>query len=196
MAHRSGSDHYRTRARAEGYAARSVYKLRELHTRHRLPLDGADAILDLGAAPGSWSQYVLRHTRPPTRVVSVDLEPIEPLDAERHVVITGDFTAAPIVAAIEQCSPYRVVVCDAAPHTTGNRLVDTARSEHLVSAAAAIADRVLSPGGVLVCKLFQGGRQQPLIERLRQRYAGVRRYKPAAVRKESMELYVIAFGRT
>ena len=196
MAHRSGPDHYRARARAEGYAARSVYKLRELHQRHRLPFDGADAILDLGAAPGSWSQYVLRHTRPPTRVVSVDLDPIAPLDAERHVVITGDFTTAPIAAAIEQRGPYRVVVCDAAPKTTGNRLVDTARSEHLVTAAAAIADRVLAPGGALVCKLFQGGRQQPLIERLRQRYARVRRYKPAAVRKESMELYVVAFGRT
>lgn len=173
-----------------------MYKLQELHQRHRVPLNGAGAVLDLGAAPGSWSQYLLQHTQSTTRVVSVDLSPIEQLEAERHLVITGDFTAAPVAEQIEHNGPYHLVVSDAAPKTTGNRLVDTARSEELVIAAAAIADRVLSQGGVLVCKVFQGGGQQQLIAQLQQHYTSVRRYKPTAVRKESMELYVLAFGKT
>lgn len=196
MSRRSQPDHYSKRARAEGYSARSVYKLQELHQRHRLQLDGPGAVLDLGAAPGSWSQYLLQHTRPATRVVSVDLSPIEQLDAARHLVITGDFTSASVAEQVEHNGPYHLVVSDAAPKTTGNRLVDTARSEELVIAAAAIADRVLSHGGALVCKVFQGGGQQQLIAQLQQHYNSVRRYKPTAVRKESMELYVLALGKT
>lgn len=188
-------DHYTDRAKREGFAARSVYKLREIQHRFSILARG-QRVLDLGAAPGSWTQYAATIVHPPGSVLAVDLKPIEkatlPAGAE---AIVADLTDAADIARIAANGPFDVVLSDAAPSTTGNRIVDSARSETLVEAAFAVADQVLARGGWVVVKLFQGGSQGDLENSIRARYAKVRRIRPKATRKESVETFIVASGR-
>lgn len=191
---RSRPDHYSDSARKEGYAARSVYKLAEIDGKHRILRPGA-RVLDLGAAPGSWSQYVSRAVGPRGLVVAVDFGRLEAIARIGNVVaIEGDFTEAATVQAVAEYAPFDVVLSDAAPSTTGNRTVDTARSAALVESIVAALPTFLRPGGILLAKVFQGGEEQALLASLRERFDAAKMPKPKASRDESFETYLLGIG--
>jgi 23S rRNA (uridine2552-2'-O)-methyltransferase len=179
------------KARAEGYRARSAYKLIELADRFHL-LRAGMVVLDLGAAPGSWSQVAAARVGSNGRVVAVDLQPIAPIPGVR--VITGDVrapaTVAEILAALGQ--PADLVLSDMAPAATGILVVDQARAIELARAALAVAERALRPGGALVVKVFRGEELDRFLGAVRARFARVSVAVPTATRPESREAYVVA----
>lgn len=195
-------DYWTLKAKKEGYPARSVYKLEEMARKFGLLKSagaGASApgpvILDVGAAPGSWSLWLLRQMKGAGRLVAVDIQDlgIAPADAN-FTFIKGSILDEGVRARIRDAGPYQLVVSDAAPSTTGNRLVDQARSEELVEAVMGLAREVLAPGGALVMKIFQSGEEKRLLAELKKHFAQARGFKPEACRAESFETYLIATG--
>jgi 23S rRNA (uridine2552-2'-O)-methyltransferase len=145
-------DHYTRRARKEGYPARSVYKLQELQSRFSLIRRRA-RVLDLGAAPGSWTQYAAGSLG--ASVVAVDLQPLGERASEQATVMQGDILDPDIRARLVGLGPYDVVMSDAAPATSGNRIADTAASEELARGVVELALQALRPGGTVVTKILQ-----------------------------------------
>ena len=187
MSRRRTPDHFARRARREGFAARSVYKLEEIDRRVRLFQRG-QAVLDLGSAPGSWLQYIGTAVGPRGRVVGIDLKEVTvalPAHVEVH---QGD---AFEVDEATFGTGFDVVTSDMAPATTGNRLADHARSVELCRRALTVARAVLRPGGAFVCKVFEGEDVQALFEDVRARFETARRIKPKGTRSESVELFVV-----
>ena len=191
------NDPYVAAARAEGYRSRAAFKLIELDERFGLLRRGA-AIVDLGAAPGGWTQVAAARVgagEPGGGTVhAVDLVAIEPVAGA--AAIQADLNdadeARAIVARLR--SPVDVVLSDMAPSATGHAATDHLRIVALGETAAAFAEAVLRPGGALVAKMWQGGAEGGLLARLKQRYARVRHVKPAASRADSAEIYVVAQG--
>lgn len=189
-------DFYWRKSKEQGYPARSVWKLQEMQERFRL-LDAGPRVLDLGCSPGSWSLAVLELRGGSAALTGVDLD--EP-DAKLRsrpgfTFLQGDFTQPAVLAAIAARGPFDVVLSDAAPSTSGNRLRDTARSLELGRAVLDAASRCLRPGGNLALKIFQGGGERELLESLRAGFETARAFKPKASRSESMELYFVALHR-
>jgi 23S rRNA (uridine2552-2'-O)-methyltransferase len=194
MPNRSRPDHYSRRARSEGYRARSVYKLEELDTRFGLVRSGA-RVLDLGAAPGSWSQYAARKVGPAGLVLAIDLQEMPALEGITNVqAITADLFAASTAETIREHGPFDLVMSDAAPRTTGNRTVDTARSAALVEEVLAMCSFSLRAGGSFVAKVFQGGDEQALLAQTRDWFETGRLIKPKASRTESFETFLVGIG--
>jgi 23S rRNA (uridine2552-2'-O)-methyltransferase len=191
-------DHYSRRARRQGYAARSVFKLQEMQERFRLVRPG-DRVLDLGAAPGSWSQYCLQVLDGRGLVVGVDRnEPSFPRPqgpGAEFRFLRGDLFAPEVAARLAEWGPYDLVLSDAAPHTTGSHLVDAQASLELAGRALELALRLLKDGGGTAIKVFQGGQEGELLERLRAGFARARAFKPEASRSESREVYFLGLGR-
>ena len=245
-------DYWTLRAKKEGYPARSVYKLEEIVKKfgllkiicaERSVREGGPTILDVGAAPGSWSLWLLRQMKGRGKLVAVDIqdlsimpqaaatrnsEPILASNANKPMpggesirasevsevagaawatgaakaakaanssgsgepslahftFVKGDILDEPVRARLRELGPYNLVVSDAAPATSGNRLVDQARSEELVEAVMGLAMGVLAPGGALVTKIFQGGEERRLLTELRAHFAQARAFKPQACRSE------------
>lgn len=186
--------HYR-RARAEGYRARSVYKLAELDRRWRL-LRRGDAVVDLGAWPGAWLQLARERVGAEGRVVGVDLAKIERLPAPNVALVVGDVrdpaTADAIVARLGR--PADVVLSDLAPKLTGIRATDEARSHELIETTLALLPRLLAPGGRLVMKTFMSGDFEATLRATRARFDEVKTTRPDATRRGSSELYVLGLG--
>ncbi len=178
-------------AKAQGYRSRAAFKLEALDDKFGL-IKPRSLVLDLGAAPGGWSQVALR--RGAARVVGIDLLAVENLDGA--IFMSGDFTdpanTAPLLEALGGAPD--LVLSDMAPNTTGHAATDHLRIVALAEAALDFALGVLAPGGGFVSKLFQGGAQRDLLVPMKQRFASVRHVKPPASRKESSELYVVATG--
>lgn len=195
-------DFWAQKAKKEGYPARSVYKLEEIAAKFGLlksakapPGARGPAVLDIGAAPGSWSLWLLRRLNGSGRLVAVDLEELGiARTADNFVFIKGDILDEAVRARLREAGPYSLVLSDAAPATTGKRLVDQGRSEELVEAVMALAYEVLAPGGALVAKIFQGGEEKRLIGELKTRFARARAFKPEACRSISFETYLVASG--
>ena len=195
MAKRNRPDHYTDQAKKSGYQARSVFKLQELDRRFSLLRSGA-RVLDVGAAPGSWSQYAAKRVGGRGSIVAVDLKELPALDVLDGVhPLVGDIYEEAVISEIEARGPYDLVMSDAAPNTTGNRTVDTARSAGLVEQVIWLSDRLLTPGGSLIAKIFQGGEEQQLLEQARERFQTARLIKPRASRSESFETFLIGTGR-
>ncbi|HOH05125.1 MAG TPA: RlmE family RNA methyltransferase [Rectinema sp.] len=221
-------DYWTLRAKKEGYPARSVYKLEEIvrkfgllnglgsrrGTPERSQTGAGPAILDVGAAPGSWSLWLLRQMKGRGTLMAVDIQDLdivpqieamglhkatgatkvdEPTRAH-FTFVKGSILDEPVRARLRELGPYNLVVSDAAPATSGNRLVDQARSEELVEAVIGLALEVLAPGGALVTKIFQGGEERRLLTELRAHFAQARAFKPQACRSESFETYLVATG--
>jgi 23S rRNA (uridine2552-2'-O)-methyltransferase len=187
-------DHWARKAKAEGYPARSVYKLKEIDEKFGvIPRRGR--ILDLGAAPGSWSLFVLRLRGADCRVVAADLQPLAIPARPELVFYQGDIFSQETLSLLESEGPYDAVFCDAAPATTGNRTVDASRSEALVEQALAIAARTLRPGGACVVKIFQGSGERRIREEMKNSFASVKTFKPKATRGASFETYFIGQGK-
>jgi 23S rRNA (uridine2552-2'-O)-methyltransferase len=186
--------HYR-RARAEGYRARSVYKLAELDRRYRLLRKG-DVVVDLGAWPGAWLQLALERIGPGGRVVGVDLAAIEKLPAPNVALVVGDLhdpaTAEAIVERLGR--PADVVLSDLAPKLTGIRATDDARAQALNETTLALLPRLLAPSGRFVMKTFMSGGFEAILAATRAFFAEVRTTRPEATRRGSAELYVLGLG--
>ncbi len=188
-------DFWSQKAFREGYPARSVYKLEEMDRKFGL-LKGASKVLDLGSAPGSWTVWLLRNIKEGGSVVSVDLNPLaKDVKADNLTFIQGDLLSAEVRAQIEAKGPYDLVVCDAAPLTTGNRTVDTARSTALVEMAVYYAQQQLKNGGSFCVKIFQNGSQQKELQKMRAIFTTAKGFKPEACRNESFETYLIGLNK-
>jgi 23S rRNA (uridine2552-2'-O)-methyltransferase len=184
-------DHYTRRALKEGYPARSAYKLEEIQQRHRVLRPG-DRVLDLGCAPGSWLMVAARWVGDRGRVTGVDLKPVRRDLPENAGALTGDvFDLADAVLS----ERFDVVLSDMAPDTTGNRVVDAARSLALSEAALHVARERLRPGGRFVCKIFQGEDFQAFSAAVRETFQEHAIFKPLSTRKSSREVYLIGLGK-
>ncbi len=203
-------DHYFQKAKREGFAARSVYKLEEINRRRRLLRRGM-RVLDLGSAPGSWLQYAAREVGPEGAVVGVDLQPVTGRLPGNAVVIQGDvfemepraLMGQPVDAETEpqgagaaaRYGPYDLVLSDMAPRTTGIPSADAARSAELVLRALELSASLLRPGGALLAKVFQGGALPELRRAFGQAFEKVSLEKPKASRAESVEVFLLGSGR-
>jgi len=185
------------RARKAGYAARSAFKLADLDNKFRL-FRPDDYILDLGAAPGSWSQYLIKKVGRKGLVVAVDKHTLE-VTLPGAVVLQADVFALDdevlAEAAGNRVPPFDSIVSDMAPRTTGVPFADHVRSVELCDRALELADRWLKPGGNFVCKVFQGEDEPDLRARLKQRFGRVKAFKPPSTRKTSVEHFLVGMGR-
>ena len=182
------------RARAEGWRSRAVYKLEQIDKKERLFKKGM-VILDLGSAPGSWSQYATEKLDGDATIVAVDLLEMDALPCVDF--IQGDFREDDILEALQQKLSDRhadLVMSDMAPNISGNRAIDQPRSMYLVELALDVCNDVLKPGGAFVCKLFQGEGADAFIATARQRFQRVKVMKPEASRSGSREVYLVALG--
>jgi 23S rRNA (uridine2552-2'-O)-methyltransferase len=189
------SDPYVAAARRQGYRSRAAFKLIELDERHHL-LKAGMRVVDLGAAPGGWTEVAARRVRAGApgggRVFAIDILPMDPISGAG--ILLGDFLDEPVAASLENAlaGPADVVLSDMAPSTTGHPGTDHLRIMALAEAAFAFARRVLAPGGSFVCKVFQGGTEAALLQEIKQCFASVRHAKPPSSRPESAETYLIA----
>jgi len=187
-------DPYVRKARAEGYRSRAAYKLIEADTRHRLLLPG-DRVVDLGAAPGGWSQVAARKVAPGGRVIALDLLEIAPISGV--TVLRGDCRSPEILAELGQALGGRkadVVLSDLSPNLSGIASADQARAEELVQMALDFCRQQLKPGGALLVKVFQGEAFTGILKGLRRLFRDVSTIKPEASRDESRETYLLARG--
>lgn len=182
-------DTWTRKAKAEGYAARSVFKLDELEKRfHVVPRGGGRAV-DLGCFPGSWSRWLLERG---LAVVGVDLKAPELAGGTWIARSVMDVTAEELLAALG--GPADLVVSDMAPNTSGHRLTDHARQIALAERALELAQALLRPGGAFVCKVFDGEDAPAYVKRVEASFAEVRRLKPDATRDRSVEFFVVGKG--
>ena len=185
------NDPYVQAAKAQGFRSRAAFKLIELDDRFKLIRKGA-RVVDLGAAPGGWSQVAV--LRGAARVVGVDLLEMDPVPGAQ--IIHGDFTDEAMPERLEKLlnGQADLVISDMAPNTTGHNATDHLRIMGLAEMAMEFAIQVLAPGGGFIAKVFQGGSEREMLARLKMHFSTVRHAKPPASRKESSELYVVATG--
>jgi 23S rRNA (uridine2552-2'-O)-methyltransferase len=213
MASYEKPDFWSIKAQKEHYPARSVYKLKEIDEKfnffktaprlsnapHMPNVTTALRVLDLGAAPGSWSLYMLRrYGNASLFLAAADLLPLSQnalFDRENFFFVQGDFTSAAVREELVRRGPYSAVISDAAPGTTGSRTVDTLRSLNLAETVLAFAEECLAPGGNLLLKIFQGGSAEDLLKRLRAGFNNARSFKPVACRSSSFETYYAGLGK-
>jgi 23S rRNA (uridine2552-2'-O)-methyltransferase len=194
-------------AQKEGYRARAAYKLKEIDETFRLIRPG-QCVLDLGCAPGAWSQYLRRRLSPDGAasgalngtIIGLDMLPMEPIEGVEF--IQGDFREEAVLQTLERAlqrpdgspRPVDVVLSDMAPNLSGVETVDAARIAHLVELALDFSRHHLKPDGALVVKLFHGSGYSELVQRLRQAFKVVKPLKPKASRDKSSETFLIGIG--
>jgi 23S rRNA (uridine2552-2'-O)-methyltransferase len=187
-------DPYVRRARKEDFRSRAAFKLIQINKRFRVIHQG-DAVLDLGCAPGGWSQVAVNAVGPRGLVVGVDLDDVKPFPGLTFV--RGDLASETTQAATRACLLGRsanVVLSDMSPNISGTYDLDHARSMTLAKLAVDFGMPLLAEGGHLVVKTFEGGTSADLVSRLRGRFGRVKRHRPEATRKSSSEVYVVALG--
>ncbi|HUR26132.1 MAG TPA: RlmE family RNA methyltransferase [Candidatus Thermoplasmatota archaeon] len=185
---------YYQRAKKEGYRARSAYKIQQIHERFTVVRKG-EAVADLGAAPGGWSQVLVELVGPQGLVVGVDLQRIKPIQGATFM--QGDFTQRSThdklsaILAEKGRSALDAVVSDMAPDMSGNYETDQVRSVHLAEMALDFADKHLRQGGAFVCKVFEGADFPEFRAEVKRRFKRMHQYHPAASRKSSSEVYLV-----
>ena len=188
-------DPYVQRAQKEGWRGRAAFKLLELDEKHQLLAPG-QSVVDLGAAPGAWSQVVLRAIGERGRLVALDVLPMEPLPG--MTAIEGDFTEPEPLAALESALEGRrvdLVLSDMAPNMSGMNAVDQPRAIYLAELALAFAIEWLKPGGDFLVKSFQGEGHDDFLRQCRVEFGRVQTVKPKASRPRSREVYVLGRDR-
>lgn len=192
---RQRQDPYVAQAQSAGYRSRAVYKLEELDKKYNL-VQSSRIIVDLGAAPGAWSQYCVQNSRQPaTKVIALDILPMVELGGV--TIITGDFTEDKVLDELVQVlsgEAVDLVLSDMAPNISGNKAVDQPKSMYLCELALDFAHQHLKQNGGFVVKLFQGVGYPPYITDLKAKFKQVNMVKPQASRKESSEMYAVARG--
>lgn len=186
------ADAYTRRAKSEGYPARSVFKLREIDKRVRLFKSG-QSVLDLGAAPGSWTLYAAERVGPRGRVLAVDLKAIEQPMPENVTVVTGDALSLEN-DALQLFAPYDVVVSDMAPNTSGSKARDQALSFELFMRALEVAIALGKPGSSFAGKLFMSNDFQAARKAVADRYREVKTIRPSGTRQQSSEVFIVGLG--
>jgi 23S rRNA (uridine2552-2'-O)-methyltransferase len=188
------NDPYVKRAKQEGYRSRAAFKLMEMDERDHLLAQGM-TVVDLGAAPGGWSQVAAAKVGPAGKVLALDLLPME--DLPGVTFIQGDFQENAVLARLEAAlagRPVDLVICDIAPNISGITLSDQARSMYLAELALDFASRHLKPGGAFLVKVFQGVGFEPFIKAMRAQFEKVLTRKPKSSRDRSPELYLLGQG--
>ena len=188
-------DFFYKQAKKENFAARSVFKLEEIDRRFRL-LRSGQKILDLGAAPGSWSQYASKIVGPKGRVMGIDIQPIK-ITLTNALFVTADMRGLDLGEVMTEhgiSPPFDVVLSDMAPKTIGVKLTDQVRSLELCELALETAHRFLKPGGSFVAKLFHSEDFEDYRDKLRRYFDKVEILRPKSTRKESKEIFLIGFG--
>ncbi|MCW8929080.1 MAG: 23S rRNA (uridine(2552)-2'-O)-methyltransferase RlmE [Gammaproteobacteria bacterium] len=187
-------DQYVLKSQQDGYRSRAAYKLLQIQEKDRLIKPGMN-VVDLGSAPGGWSQVARQFVGTKGNVVALD---ILPMDQLAHVeFIQGDFQEDAVLEELLKVlnnKPVDLVISDMAPNVTGVKAVDQPKSMYLLELAIDLADQVLKPQGALLMKVFQGEGFQPLLAELRKRYQKVITRKPDASRARSSEVYLLAKG--
>jgi 23S rRNA (uridine2552-2'-O)-methyltransferase len=189
------SDPFVKRAQAEGWRSRAVFKLEQIDQRERLVKPGM-VVLDLGAAPGAWSQYLRRRVGPAGRVVATDLLAMEPLAGVEFQ--QGDFREQAVFQALKDtlgAAGVDLLLSDMAPNMSGMDAIDAPRGMYLAELALDMAQQVLKPGGDALIKVLQGAGFEELVALARTQFARVRCLKPEASRSRSSETYLLASGR-
>ena len=191
------NDPYVKKAQGQGYRARAAYKLLEINEQHRLVGPGS-AVVELGSAPGAWSQYLSRTLGGQGLVVALDLLPMEPVTGVQF--IQGDFRDDDTLAQLQQTLAQRgvsrldAVLSDMAPNLSGVAVADAARMSHLVELAVAFAQAHLKPEGVLLVKLFHGSGYSQLVRLFKDHFVQVKPLKPKASRARSAETFLLGRG--
>jgi len=185
-------DAFYKRAKIEGFKSRAAYKLLELNKKHSLFRSG-DTVLDVGCAPGGWVQVVLQQKK--SHVVGVDLLEVENLEDDRFTFIQGDITEQTTVDKVLKASlQYDAVISDAAPNTSGSKLLDHVNSVDLVRLIFYFAKKVLKKGGSFTCKLFEGEDRDALVKEMKRDFEFCKMMRPEATRKASFEMYIVMKG--
>ena len=187
------NDPYVERAKREGYRSRAAYKLIEIDAKHHILKPGA-RVVDLGAAPGGWSQVAARRVGDGGRVVAIDVLEMGAIPGVEFMQLDFHDATAPDRLKALIGGEADVVLSDMAPNTTGHRPTDHLRIMALAELAADFARTVLAPGGSFLCKVLQGGTEPALLAALKRDFATVKHVKPAASRADSAELYLLATG--
>lgn len=185
-------EHFYKEAKRAGYRARSAYKLKHIQQKFSLISPG-DLVVDLGAAPGGWSQVALEISGETGKVISVDLLPMKPI--AQVTFFQGDITkqeTREMLLQVLENKKADVVLSDMSPDISGAYSVDQARSIWLCEQALTIAETVLRPGGHFLCKIFEGEDTQAFVNKVKGRFYIVKRFSPKASRKSSSEFYCIA----
>lgn len=186
------NDPYVRAAKTQGYRSRAAYKLKEMDDKHRFLKRGGSAV-DLGAAPGGWTQVLVERLGE-GRVVGVDIQEMEPIKGATLLHLDFMDRQAPDEIKRVLSGPVDVVVSDMAASATGHRETDHLRVMALCETALAFAIEILKPGGAFLCKVLRGGTERALLETLKKRFAKVIHVKPPASRADSAEMYVLATG--
>lgn len=189
----TGGEARSRQAREQGYAARSIFKLEEIDQRTQL-LKRGDKVLDLGACPGSWSQYALKRIGGDGILVAIDLQEIG-VSLPGATVLKGNAFELDLDQLPEGVPPFDVVLSDMAPKTTGVPFADHVNSVELCDHALALAIRWLRPGGHFVCKVFGGEDEPALRKRVQQQFSKLRTIKPKGTRSNSRETFLVGLGR-
>jgi 23S rRNA (uridine2552-2'-O)-methyltransferase len=187
-------EHFYKTAKKEGYRSRSAYKLKQIQKKFHIIKKGA-IVVDLGAAPGGWSQVATELTGKNGLVIGVDLQPIKPIDGA--IFIIGDMTKSETIENIKkkiQNKAVDVVISDMSPNISGNYSMDHARSIWLAENALKFAEEFLKPNGNFLCKIFEGESVKEFIDRVKSSFKIVKLHAPPASRKSSSEIYIVAKG--
>ncbi|MCB9793240.1 MAG: RlmE family RNA methyltransferase [Alphaproteobacteria bacterium] len=192
MAGYKRGDHYTKRAKQQGYAARSVFKLSEIDERVGLLRPG-QRVVDLGCYPGSWSRYVAEVIGPEGVLAGVDLKEPEGIPGTWIVRSVYEVEPAELLEALG--GPADLLLSDMAPSTTGDGKTDHLRQISLAERALWTADEIVAPGGGFLAKVFEGADAQAFFDAVRERYTSARRFKPKATRGRSVEFFVLGQGK-
>ena len=187
------SDPYVARAKREGFRSRAAYKLAEIDDKYKVLKVGA-RVVDLGAAPGGWSEIALKRVGPKGRVIALDILDFKPMAGVEFLKLDFLDPSAPEQLKALLGGKADVVLSDMAANATGHRQTDHLRIMALAEAAADFAREVLAEGGAFLCKVLQGGAEVTLLARLKRDFAIVKHVKPPASRTDSAELYLLAKG--
>ena len=187
------NDPYVAAAKEMGFRSRAAFKLIQLDEQFHF-LKKSMKVVDLGAAPGGWSQVVAKKMGPKGKLIALDLLPIDPIDGA--VILLMDFLADEAPDQLKEAlgGEADIVLSDMAPSTSGHQATDHLRIMDLAENAAYFAFEVLAPGGTFVCKYFQGGAEKQLLDQLKKHFAKVRHAKPASSRSDSSESFIVATG--
>lgn len=184
-------DPFTKKARAENYEARSVYKLEEIDKRERV-FQGVKTVIDLGASPGSWTQYCLKKVPPSGKIIAIDLQPLNFTDP--RVLFFQESIESVDLTLHLGTTKADLVLSDMAPKTSGNHDRDVALSFELASLALSCAEKFLKPGGTFIVKLFMGDSFEDYQQLVKNRFETLRLLRPESTRKHSREIYFIAKG--
>jgi 23S rRNA (uridine2552-2'-O)-methyltransferase len=189
------NDHFAKKAKKEQYVARSVYKLMEIDQKYRVIRPG-DQVLDLGASPGSWSQFASQKIGDKGKLLGVDLKKVF-LSMPNAVFIKGDILNLDLGPTLEKYGfthPFDVIISDMAPDTTSSRFTDQMKSLELCEMALDTAHRLLKPGGNFVCKIFDSGDAMGFRDELKKHFKTVQLLRPKSVQNSSKEFFMIGMG--